>query len=68
MKEDLEAERRAMERQWAKRDKQITRVIQSTSGMYGDLQGIIGASLAGIPVLELPSGAPPTEQEEELPF
>jgi len=55
MKEDLETEKRAMMRIWAKRDKEITRVIESTSGLYGDLQGIIGASLQTIPSLELPS-------------
>ena len=62
MQEDLEAEKRAMERQWAKREKQIQRVGQSTSGMYGDLQGIIGASLPQIKLLELP----PAERSEEL--
>lgn len=57
MKADLEAEKRATERQWAKRDKQIERVLRSTSGMYGDLQGIAGSSLP-----ELPSLAGPDER------
>jgi len=56
MKEDLDAEKRAMERVWSKREKQIQRVIQNTAGMYGDLQGIIGASLPEIKLLQLPSG------------
>lgn len=38
---------------WAKRDKQIERVIKNVSGMYGDMQGIIGASLPEIRSLEL---------------
>jgi hypothetical protein len=42
-----------MERQWAEREKQIQRVIGSTSAMYGALQGIVGAGLAPIPALEL---------------
>lgn len=46
-------ERRAMERQWKEREKQLERVINSTAGMYGSLQGIVGASLASIPALEL---------------
>lgn len=54
MKEDLDAEKRAMDRTWAKREKQIQRVIQSTSGMYGDLQGLIGTSLPSMPLLEMP--------------
>ncbi|TAK52012.1 MAG: DUF2130 domain-containing protein [Bacteroidetes bacterium] len=54
MKNDLESEKRAMEKIWAKRDKQIERVIQSTAGMYGDLQGIIGKSLPEIEALEFP--------------
>jgi hypothetical protein len=56
MQEDLNAEKRAMERAWAKREKQISRVIENTAQMYGDLQGMIGASLPEIKVLELPSG------------
>ena len=53
MREDLEAERRATERIWAKREKQLGRVMSSTSGMYGDLQGLIGPSLPEIKLLEL---------------
>ena len=53
MKDDLESERRAMEKNWAKREKQIQKVMQSTAGMHGDLQGIIGASLPQIQQLEL---------------
>jgi hypothetical protein len=45
MQEDLEKERRAMTKQWAKREEQIRGVIESTAGMYGDLQGIAGKSL-----------------------
>jgi len=56
MQTDLDTEKRSMERIWKKRGKEIERVIMSTSGMYGDLQGIIGASLPTIKSLELPSG------------
>jgi len=44
MQSDLETEKRSMNRIWSKREKEINRVIMSTSGMYGDLQGIIGAA------------------------
>lgn len=56
MQEDLEREKRAMETAWAKREKQIQRALASAAGMYGDLQGIIGASLPPVKTLELPSG------------
>ena len=51
MQNDLQEERRNAERRWAKREKQIQRVISNTSGMYGDLQGLIGSSLHNIPAL-----------------
>lgn len=52
MRDDLEKEKRATTKQWAKREKQIERVVFSTAGMYGDMQGIIGASLPDIKLLE----------------
>jgi len=55
MKADLEAERRAMLKIWAKREKQIERVISNAAGMHGDLQEIAGASLPTIKILELPN-------------
>jgi hypothetical protein len=51
MQEDLQEERRVAERRWSKREKQIQRVITNTSGMYGDLQGLIGSSLHSFPAL-----------------
>lgn len=52
MKKDLDAEKKAITRQWAKREEQIDRVMQATVGMYGDLQGIAGRSLQEIEGLE----------------
>ena len=40
-------------KQWAKREKQIERVMGATVGMYGDLQGIASKSLHEIEGLEL---------------
>jgi hypothetical protein len=54
MKNDLDREKRAVQKQWAKREKQIEQAIGSTAGMYGDLQGIIGASLPEIEGMQLP--------------
>ncbi len=52
MKKDLDAEKKAITRQWAKREEQIDRVMQATVGMYGDLQGIAGKTLQEIEGLE----------------
>jgi hypothetical protein len=54
MREDLDQERRAAERQWARRTKQIESVTFNISGMYGDLQGLV-PSLPSISRLELPA-------------
>jgi hypothetical protein len=53
MRADLEQERRATERAWARRAKQIDAVTFNVSGMYGDLQGLV-PSLPRIGLLELP--------------
>jgi len=53
MQEDLDKERKAIMKQWAKREEQIERVMGATVGMYGDLQGIAGKSLQEIEGLSL---------------
>jgi hypothetical protein len=55
MRSDLEAEKRAMQKIWAKRDKQIERVMSNTAGLHGDLAGIIGRPLPAIELLDLPA-------------
>ncbi|MCL2180541.1 MAG: DUF2130 domain-containing protein [Treponema sp.] len=52
MNNDLDAERRSLEKSWAKREKQIERFVKNISGMCGDLQGI-GANLPDIKLLEM---------------
>jgi hypothetical protein len=54
MQADLDRERKTMMRLWAKREEQIRGVVESTAGLYGDLQGIAGRSLLEIDGLELP--------------
>src|SRR5690606_36228564 len=54
MQDDLDKERKTMTRLWAKREQQIRGVIESTAGMYGDLQGIAGRTLQEIEGLGLP--------------
>jgi hypothetical protein len=55
MQDDLDKERKVITKQWAKRQTQIESVMNSTVGMYGDLQGIAGQSLQEIDGLELPA-------------
>lgn len=63
MQEDLDKEKKAITKQWAKREEQIDRVMQSTVGMYGDLQGIAGKSLQEIEGLELPALDAPVSEK-----
>ncbi len=56
MKDDLDREKRAMEKMWSTREKQLTRVIDNTSRLYGDFQGLIGKELGKVEYLELGSG------------
>ena len=53
MQDQLLKERRAMEKNWKQREKEIERVIKNTAGLYGDMQGIIGGEIPVIPALEL---------------
>ncbi|PIR61985.1 MAG: hypothetical protein COY81_02655 [Candidatus Pacebacteria bacterium CG_4_10_14_0_8_um_filter_43_12] len=53
MQKDLDSEKNAFRRLWSKREKQIERLLISTSGMYGDFQGIVGGALPTIQQLEL---------------
>ena len=55
MRKSLDQERASMQRIWSARDKQIVRMLDATTGMYGDIQGIAGASLPDIEAFALPS-------------
>lgn len=55
MQQDLDKEKRLFQKQWTKREKEIERVITNTTGLYGDLQGVMGNSLQAVPALELDS-------------
>jgi hypothetical protein len=53
MQEDLDKEIKAITRIWDKRRTQISMVMTSTVGMYGDLSGIAGKSLQEVNGLQL---------------
>lgn len=52
MQQDLDEEKRVAARRWAKREKQIQRVVENTSSLYGDLQGFLGSSMPAVALLE----------------
>ena len=56
MKEDLESEKRAMQRIWKTREKQIEKVVTNTIDMYGSIKGIAGKAIGTVKALELPEG------------
>ncbi len=56
MKDDLDREKRAMEKMWSSREKQLSRVIDNTARLYGDMQGLIGSKLGTVEYLELGGG------------
>lgn len=65
MKSDLERERRAFEKLWARRETQIERMAKSTTQLYGKIQGIAGGELPAIKELELDDGL--EDKKEEKP-
>ncbi len=52
MKTSIDKERIQMEKLWKEREKQLQRVLLSTSGLYGSIKGIAGASVGSIALLE----------------
>ncbi len=52
MKNAISKERIQMEKIWKEREKQLEKVLISTSGLYGSIKGIAGTSIGSIPVLE----------------
>lgn len=52
LKQSITRERVQMEKLWKEREKQLEKVLLSTSGMYGSIKGIAGASIGAIPLLE----------------
>ncbi|NTS43543.1 DUF2130 domain-containing protein [Flavisolibacter sp. BT320] len=63
MKVSIDKERIQMEKLWKEREKQLQKVLISTSGLYGSIKGIAGASVGNIPLLD--NGA---DEEEEQPL
>jgi len=54
MQDDLNAEKRAINKLWKKREKEIQNVISATTDMYGSIQGIAGSAIKRVEQLEIP--------------
>jgi hypothetical protein len=52
LRQSIVKERLQMEKIWKEREKQLDKVLISTSGMYGSVKGIAGASISDIPLLD----------------
>ena len=57
MKVALEGEKRAMQRIWKEREKQIDKVTTNTIDMYGSIRGIAGSAVQTVQALELPGAS-----------
>jgi len=53
LKIEMDREKRAMQRIWKEREKQIEKVIGNTIDMYGSIRGIAGNAIAPVKALEL---------------
>ncbi|BDY11742.1 DUF2130 domain-containing protein [Hydrogenimonas cancrithermarum] len=62
MQADLDAEKRAMARIWKQREKQIAKVLDNTTALYGSIRGIAGNAIGHIQALELPYFEKETEE------
>jgi hypothetical protein len=54
MKNGLDSEKRAMQRIWKEREKQIDKVITNTIDMHASIRGIAGNAIQAVKSLELP--------------
>ncbi|MBR1424359.1 DUF2130 domain-containing protein [bacterium] len=54
LQQDLDSEKRAMNKIWKKREKEIQNVISATTDMYGSIQAIAGNAVKPVEALEFP--------------
>jgi hypothetical protein len=53
MEDGLSSEKKAMQRIWKEREKQLEKVLTNTIDFYGSVRGIAGSSVPEIKMLEL---------------
>ncbi|MBD1263232.1 DUF2130 domain-containing protein [Maribacter polysiphoniae] len=56
MKTALDSEKRAMQRIWKEREKQIEKVTNNTIDMHSSIKGIAGNAIQSVKALDLPEG------------
>ncbi|MCF6148512.1 MAG: DUF2130 domain-containing protein [Candidatus Kuenenia sp.] len=54
LKNSITREKLAMEKLWKEREKQLDKVLLSTTHFYGTIKGIAGSAIPTVPLLELP--------------
>jgi hypothetical protein len=54
MRDEIDKERKFMTKAWAKREAQLGAMVDSTVGMVGDLQGIVGQAMPEIAAIDEP--------------
>jgi len=65
MQIDLDAEKRAIEGHWRRREKQIRKVLHNTNFMYNSIKGIAGDAVLPIKQLEFPEVRDDVEEIEK---
>ncbi len=64
LKSDLDREKRAMQKIWKEREKQLEKVIGNTIDMHASIRGIAGKAIAPVRALELlPGEGEPEDQD-----
>lgn len=53
LQKGIASERRAMEKLWKEREKQLEKVLNNAVGFYGSVKGIAGSAVPVLPLLEL---------------
>ena len=68
MKDEIEKEKNFFAKKWAREEKYLRNVLDNTLGMHGDLQGIMGRSIAELKGMEeLPEEISVDAVDEEAP-
>ena len=66
MKTALDSEKRAMQRIWKEREKQIEKVTANTIDMHASIKGIAGNAIQSVKALELPGADEDDQNQLEL--
>jgi hypothetical protein len=65
LQEDLDSERRTMTQRWARRQKQIDRVLEAAFGMRGDIEALAGSELPELDAIAIKALTEPSAVVDE---